>query len=270
MRKLFSSRLVQFVALVVAAVVAFGVCTTSTEAARPPAPRDEVTVDAHSGHLQKLIFNNRWTGSWAYGGSKTINWAFRYECYGMGTGNCNDWANATYPAVASWDATPSVFNFYAGGSTNLYIIFVGASNCTATPVFGKNFCISGGAFGQAFHLKPDGSISNPENYETYDRAVVLVSSYYFPTNGCGSDQSCWYKKQAYVAHEIGHTLSLAHEPWWSSGGDGICGDATHYVSLMDVDCITQQQANGPRNWDSCGLQHAYYDPFRGYPSCGMN
>jgi len=38
-------------------------------------------------------------------------------------------------------------------------------------------------------------------------------------------------------------------------------------TLIDADCTNYNHLNVPQNWDSCGINHAYYDPNYGWAGC---
>ncbi len=60
-----------------------------------------------------------------------------------------------------------------------------------------------------------------------------------------------------IAREFGHVAGLAHEPW-----DYDCALSSP-LSIMDYDCLPI----GVQPWDSCGINHAYYDPNWGWSGC---
>jgi hypothetical protein len=73
-----------------------------------------------------------------------------------------------------------------------------------------------------------------------------------------------FQRQATAAHEYGHAIGIAHDGL----GDGSCIN-TPLVrqSVMDFDCLNLNILNGPQAWDSCGINHKYYDPNWGYAGC---
>lgn len=36
---------------------------------------------------------------------------------------------------------------------------------------------------------------------------------------------------------------------------------------MDYDCLDNEVINVPVDWDSCGINHKYYDPNWGFAGC---
>jgi hypothetical protein len=100
--------------------------------------------------------------------------------------------------------------------------------------------------------------------------------YSFPTLDNDAHNSYPYnsafQRQATAAHEFGHAIGIAHD----GIGDSTCSDGpTIRKTVMDYDCLgyyNQQHQwietlNVPQAWDSCGINHKYYDPNWGYAGC---
>lgn len=73
-----------------------------------------------------------------------------------------------------------------------------------------------------------------------------------------------------VAHELGHALALKHESVDHPCGEDASG--TIPFSIMSSDCIRPASVGGQgltqvQPWDTCGVNHAYYDPGIGYAGC---
>ena len=181
----------------------------------------------------------------------------------------NEWSNIGSLARSSWNATPTTIYYNSesyGSGNNARLVFGGV--CTAQ--FGLNLC--SGAQGVAWGI--DTSYANCSlgtscavlKWVTkLDTGQFLDSCY--DLSDPADEVSCLFEKQAITAHELGHTVSLGHQPTISSGFDGNCGSATEYQSVMDYDCIANAIINGPTAWDSCGVNHAYYDPGAGWGGC---
>jgi hypothetical protein len=69
-------------------------------------------------------------------------------------------------------------------------------------------------------------------------------------------------RQSTAAHELGHAIGLAHDGF---GDNGSCGTGVVPQTIMDYDCADDFQT--ARQWDSCGINHRYYDPGWGWAGC---
>ncbi|MBI2913647.1 MAG: hypothetical protein HYY03_06980 [Chloroflexi bacterium] len=101
----------------------------------------------------------------------------------------------------------------------------------------------------------DGDHSKPN---TWWYALVLLDD---------DQHSADYQRRETTAHELGHAIVLAHD---NSPGNGevrdyVCGDPR--PTVMDYDCALDGDYDGPQLWDSCGINHAYYDPNWGWSGC---
>jgi len=72
-------------------------------------------------------------------------------------------------------------------------------------------------------------------------------------------------RQITTEHELGHAIVLAHDGMDNDNRDSLCGAPRAPRTVMDYDC--EDQMNGVQTWDSCGVNHAYYDPNWGWNGC---
>ncbi len=78
------------------------------------------------------------------------------------------------------------------------------------------------------------------------------------------------QRQTTAAHELAHVLGLAHDGLTLGGDkDGYCGEPGRAIpeTITDDDCNDDFSTKDPQPWDSCGVNHAYYDPSFGYSGC---
>lgn len=125
------------------------------------------------------------------------------------------------------------------------------------------------AYGQVFRLDEgfhdcpggdcDSSHSRPD---TWWFVTVLVNE---QTHIDQQDDNPWFR-QGTAAHELGHAIVLRHD-YSPEYGEFSDGDCTYPQTIMDGDCIFNGDLNAPQTWDSCGTNHAYYDPNWGWSGC---
>jgi hypothetical protein len=74
------------------------------------------------------------------------------------------------------------------------------------------------------------------------------------------------QRQATAAHELGHSIVLDHDGTY----DDACPSPGLRQTVMDNgfahDC-NEGGINVPKPWDSCGINHAYYDPTWSFQGC---
>lgn len=127
-----------------------------------------------------------------------------------------------------------------------------------------------------FGLRPPGTpviIADPR-YATLNGSSVgtLAAAYPWVVVGVvtGARNDPW-SRQATVSHELGHAAGLRHDN--SAAGEGLndfkCGEPGYPPrTIMDYDCyFSPEVVNVPQAWDSCGINHAYPDPYWGYSGC---
>ncbi len=125
--------------------------------------------------------------------------------------------------------------------------------------FGQTFRLDEG-----FHDCPGGDCDSLHSRpNTWWFATVLLNEQTFVNRGWADS---WHA-QAVAAHELGHAIAPRHDysVWDGEVEDDLCG--TLPVTIMDIDCVDNGVTNAPQLWDSCGINHAYYDPNWGWSGC---
>ncbi len=237
-------------------------------------------AEAHpTVHPQKKLFSGRW-----YKPSVDLTtsppWfgvAFPGEAYpcdgGYDTASCvSNWQGPANASYGDWNSQPSTARFNVQGyrdnnwDNNVYIV----DNLPGAPP---------GLLGFAAYYNSNGQDCVPDPYPGYlycsvyrwSDAVIIDDNH---TGPYGTAQS----RQATITHELGHVLSLRHEstnesvdppPLYQCGWDNT-GQIP--VSIMAYDCIDPVAVGGSgiytvQDWDTCGVNHAYYDPAYEWEEC---
>ena len=231
-------------------------------------------TEAHSGHLQKTLIPNMYAEDFMLGPDDGyVDWyvGVQFKC-NYSSAYCSDWNLAFNAAYGSWNGTTSMAYIHkvsvgAANETARFIILAPGTSCGSA--WGKSVCISGAENGATKYIDANGNTCSPGSWCVARKVITVIKGDLWGTSeGCATIGGyCWFDKQGLNAHELGHYFALGHEPQWNSGFDGNCGDATHFVTVMDYDCESYHMANGPTNWDTCGVNHAYYNWRYGYAGC---
>lgn len=214
-------------------------------------------TDAHVGLHKSLD-----PATWHYSpSSMTLNTTSLYcasPCFA-------DFSAAVGNARTSWNGTSSVAWFTNSSYGPLNDVRVRVSQTGCISEWGVYACLSNGQFGRAWLLDTGG-------VECYSSGCIVNSLVHINSSahslkysssiGAWVDFGTPFQRQATAAHELGHVVSLDHEP-----ANAACGDASHYQTVMDYDCMDYGIINGPVAWDVCGVNHAYYHSSYGYAGC---
>ena len=151
------------------------------------------------------------------------------------------WDSAITNARSAWDSAPTTVNFID--------------------------------YGQTFNVNNDIHVS--VDYQPWPDGGMTVFHSSIGGPSCGDPPDCpgtSYRqvdvymnhsqvavnlRQATVAHELGHAVTLAHDGLNDPPGENTCGPPRVPISIMDYECLLNFVTSGPSNWDSCGVNHAY-------------
>lgn len=240
-------------------------------------------ADAHpAAHPQKKLFAGRWykanvdlttSPPWFGVPGNPANGIPDYPCDGgIDTHSCvSKWSDPAYWAIGDWNNQPSGAKFFVqpyrshNWDTNIYIIdnIPGAPGLLGYAAFYDN---------NGYECVPHPYVGAPycPSYRWGD-AVIVDDNH---TGVFGPPLN----KMATVNHELGHVLSLRHES--VNADESVryeCGqDSTGPTppSVMSYDCISPP--GSPyfgagqyyvQDWDTCGVNHAYFDPFYEWEDC---
>jgi hypothetical protein len=142
-----------------------------------------------------------------------------------------------------------------------------SNNCYTFPSTGMQVC-TGNSLGATL-LFDEGQHVCPAPYGTCpDAHAPKVHTYWYGVSVMDADEHSGsqygnaVQRQATVAHELGHIFGLNEDSIYVSGCQS---------TLMDYDCLNAATSsnNYNRPWpkDSCGVNHAYYDPNWGWSGC---
>lgn len=200
------------------------------------------------------LFAQRWDLSVV--GGDYVNWMdlktdFHYECCSTG------WTTPVNNALNDWnnnDTTVLFETFSTHVDTRHVHIYV--ENTTATDYLGeaKFYYLSGSSWVQC----------NPDSCD-WDKVRVKL----YNANHTGFYNSVTQKRGT-AAHELGHAIGLkGDDSTVNSCGEG---DDDEPNTVMSYQCLDPVEYGGEdiyitQPWDSCGVEHAYYDPNWGYAAC---
>lgn len=223
---------------------------------------------AHPGHPQKQLFVDRWNTSVNIA---SIDTYYAISCSG-GPSCITNYQNVWNASRYQWNNDPdgtwmNNYQVIEGESSEISMRVEQTSGCCSLQ--GLSFCISSGTYGYTWLLVESGGghsncdtttrngdcfpFGNSTPAFIYTHAGINLNEFML------TNQSI---RQGVMVHELGHAFSLAHEPY-----DSACPSSGGNISIMDYDCLFGSYTNGVESRDTCGVNHAYYDPGRGYLGC---
>jgi hypothetical protein len=210
------------------------------------------------------------------------------------------WNGPITNALAAWDSTPNTVYITDYTPNELDDVHTHATPDGCWSDLGQQGCVFAGGLGQTWWLDYPGrnfvcpsegvGLNCPEGRAgvTWWFAVDAMKEQgfqqFFQLNGITDPGQQAFRRQGTVAHELGHAIVLRHDHsfWYPAYNDGKCGPpgdparVPGYLprTVMDGDCLntllpdhSQFILNEPQPWDSCGVNHAYYDPNWGWSGC---
>lgn len=229
---------------------------------------------AHSGHPQKSLFPDRWYQRLSDSGS--------YQTWMTLTGHRHNtdgaeslWGTPITGALAGYNNTAN-----PGGKHTVLIQDLAPQNWHDVHIwprydgcffdgFGAGGCTAaeGAAFfyDEALHICPgancDALHSRPNTW--WYVAVVTNENKLQQVHGSYTASQKIFLRRGVSSEEFGHAIVLDHDGNSDGGG---CGTVVPQT-VMDSDCQHNLIVSTARFWDSCGINHAYYDPNWGFSGC---
>ena len=233
-------------------------------------------ADAHPGHPQKKLYNGHWwrvdfgfamdlTTSNVFYGVTDPGDPGRVCDGGVNVASCiSKWAAPAQAAIDDWNAQPTTVNFQQVGNQDPFNdIFIEVRDV----VLGDPLLL-----GYAVYYDSAGiPFCNPDSCTYYYGDAWIGDDAHAGVYG-NSDQ-----RRGTIIHELGHLINLRHEsvsgypteaPHLECGTD-FTGPIPH--SVMAYDCINPPPGglneNYVHDWDTCGVNHKYFDPAFGFAEC---
>lgn len=250
----------------------------------------QFSIHNDSTNRQKTGFAERWYHG-PCGSSCSVSWMTLPFHRNVPSSLQSAWNSAITNAKAAWNVTPNSIFLSEDPSGVSYpnhdvILQVDQDGIWSIPELGVNHSVGSGVLGKTYWLNLDRSWACPSTTKTCPTnrvpdtwwwAIIVTREQTFidSTSDVGIRALL---RQATVAHETGHAFFLRHEysPLNPEVPDGTCSASPTKPSIMDGDCILRTNAQGqllvptyvgPQPWDSCGINHGYYDPNWGYSGC---
>ncbi len=224
--------------------------------------------NAHTGHPQKKLFTGAWHhqlvddnyGPWMdLITSKTF-----LECDNNNAGNScgSKWSSPASAATSDWNNQPTTVNFKVQPDQNafddvhIHII--------------DEFTGSPGLIGLGLVYDVNQDLCDHNSCSYYYADAVIADD---ATTG---QLATTAGRRGIIIHELGHIINLRHESVnadesvrYECGFDNT-GPIPH--SVMAYDCIFPPSSGGlaewyVHEWDTCGVNHKYYDPTYDYSEC---
>ena len=203
----------------------------------------------------------------------------------VGSGLAGLWDAPITNAIASWNATDNtVYLTESTPPSEQDDISVIATQDGCWDDWGRHACVAPGGLGHTFWLgynknwvcPSEGpgvgiscTVDRPPTTWWYAIVALKEQAIY---SGYSTDTDRAFVREAVVAHELGHAIGLKHDNSAETPeqGDLLCGVAPLKKTIMDYDCMDPAASNrvkAPQPWDSCGVNHLYYDPNWRYSGC---
>jgi len=249
----------------------------------------QFSIHNDPGTRQKTGFPERWYPG-PCGSPCPTSWMTLSFHRNVPTGLQSAWNSAIDNAKGAWNSTPNTVFLSEDPVGITYpnqdvILNATQDGCWNIPELGRSSCVPSGVAGLTYWLKLDHGWACPSGTITCANDRVpdvwwwsIIGTREQSITDATSDVGIRaLLRQATVAHEAGHALYLRHEysPADPEVSDGICSASPTRPSIMDGDCIVRRVGGvlqvptyvSPQAWDSCGINHAYYDPNWGYSGC---
>ncbi len=229
---------------------------------------DNHDAGSSGGVLEKSLFTDRWYQFYEDSYNYTT-WMTLSTHKHIDSGFSANWSAPVSAALADWNnasvAPNTVFFSVNSGSDPEDDVHIAVTNDCVVH-WGKTLCTYD-ALGMNYHFDQQKDPCQGGDCSVGPSDSKPNTWWYSMTLLDDDEHSGSYgtalKRQATVAHELGHAIVLAHEAY-----NFQCGPP---ASVMDYDCVLNAtQQNGwyrPQQWDSCGINHAYYDPNWGWAGC---
>jgi len=217
-------------------------------------------VEAHDGHPVKGLFDWRWYHEATRDSTEWLTLS-THRHYGD-TSYATVWGNTITNSISAWNSTSSaVILDEVTTPSDYHDVHIAISDGDGFEHWG-DFWPTWGLVGIAYNLDISKNIclsAGDCTYYYYSLVIVDETQFFFWNDATD--------RKAALVHELGHALTLTHEPNVDSQYDGDCGN-TVPGSVMDYDCVADEaNYNSPTDWDACGLNHAYYHETWGYAGC---
>ena len=237
---------------------------------------------AHGGHPQKKLFGGHW---WQVDFGFDMNLTTSNFYYGLGqdfdgdtvVDNCDGginvpgcvakWSAPFQDAVNDWNAQPMDVTFIQTGNQN--------------PSNDIRVIVTDSIFGNASILGIGLLYDQNGNWcPDYDNCTYYFGDAWQADDAHQGIYGAGDVKRGTVLHEVGHLINLRHEsvgPYPEETNIYPCGqDNTGAIphSVMAYYCIDPPPIgvgeSYVHDWDTCGVNHKYFDPVIGYAECGVD
>ena len=174
------------------------------------------------------------------------------EYSGYVTNAVNAWNNGAVSTNTTYLAEYSPANWH-----DIHLTVVAQDGCYS--YYGlQTSCLQGAAGRTAFFNASQNTCGCSDGKIWY--SSILINQQQF------ASQSLAFKKDA-VVHELGHALGTLQDiPIQPAPPDGLCYTGPR-PRIMDYDCVWNSTYDGPQPFDSCAINHMYYDPNWVFAGC---
>ena len=248
-------------------------------------------IDAHGGHPQKKLFNGHWwhvdfgfnvdltTSNFFYGlgvdfdGDTLVD-----NCDGgVGVSSCiSKWSGPFQDSINDWNAQPMDVTFVQQGNQNpnndIRIIVTDL-------IFGDPGYLG---IGLLYDSNGTWCATLPGGYDSCGGSAYYFGDAWQGDDGHSGPYGTNDARRGTTLHELGHVINLKHESvppdesqLYACGQDNT-GAIPH--SVMSYNCIDPPNVQTfpgqfgfgesyVHDWDTCGVNHKYYDPAIGFAEC---
>lgn len=217
-----------------------------------------VPTEAHEGHPEKGLFEWRWFHESSRDPTEYLRLSTHHHY--EDSDYESDWSDVIDDSISAWSSTSSAVVLDDSVTPSDYNdVHIAITDSNGIDHWGTSWSTLG-LKGIAYILDASKDYCLDGCSTAYYALVMVDETSFFFWNDATD-------RKAALVHELGHALTLTHEPTPDTGTDGDCGN-TVPGSVMDYDCVADEaDYNSPTDWDVCGLNHAYYHQSWGYAGC---